>query len=102
MNDLKIKLNNEGSKLFEKIGQLKLKSSKDGKFYNTDILDMKGIFRFIESVPSPKAEPFKPWLANPGSERVNISEISTKENTTKWIKITNLIKEKKIFGSINY
>ena len=57
-NDLKKKLENEGSELSEKIGQLKLKS-KDGKFYNQDVLDTKGILRLIESVPSPKAEPFK-------------------------------------------
>ena len=45
--------------------------SKDGKYYNTDTLDTKGIFRLIESVPSPKAEPFKLWLANLGSERID-------------------------------
>ena len=50
--------------------QLKMKS-KDGKYYNTDTLDTKGIFRLIESVPSPKAEPFKLWLANLGSERID-------------------------------
>lgn len=54
----------------EKIGQLKLKST-DGKFYTTDVLDTKGILRLIESVPSPKAEPFKFWLANLGSERID-------------------------------
>ncbi len=69
-NDLKKKLENEGSELSEKIGQLKLKS-KDGKFYNQDVLDMKGILRLIESVPSPKAEPFKLWLASLGSERID-------------------------------
>ena len=70
-NDLKRKLQNEGSELSEKIGQLKMKSLKDGKMYNTDTLDTKGILRLIESVPSPKAEPFKIWLANLGSERVD-------------------------------
>lgn len=69
-NDLKKKLENEGSELSEKIGQLKLKSS-DGKYYNQDVLDTKGIFRLIESVPSPKAEPFKLWLASLGSERID-------------------------------
>lgn len=53
-SDLKVKLNKEGSQLSEKIGQLKMKST-DGKFYNTDVLDTKGILRLIESVPSPKA-----------------------------------------------
>ena len=69
-NDLKIKLNQEGSQLSEKIGQLKLKS-KDGKFYNTDVLDTSGILRLIESIPSPKAEPFKLWLAKIGKERID-------------------------------
>ena len=54
----------------EKIGQLKLKS-KDGKFYNTDVLDTSGILRLIESIPSPKAEPFKLWLAQMGKERID-------------------------------
>ena len=69
-NDLKFKLKEEGSQLSENIGQLKLKSS-DGKFYNTDVLDTKGILRLIESVPSPKAEPFKLWLAGLGKERID-------------------------------
>ena len=70
-SDLKNKLINEGSQLYDKIVQLKLKSSKDGKKYLTDTLDTKGIFRLIESVPSPKAEPFKLWLANLGSDRID-------------------------------
>ena len=45
--------------------------SKDGKMYATDTLDTKGILRLIESIPSPKAEPFKLWLANLGSERID-------------------------------
>ncbi len=69
-NDLKIKLNQEGSQLSEQIGQLKLKS-KDGKFYNTDVLDTSGILRLIESIPSSKAEPFKLWLAQMGKERID-------------------------------
>ena len=48
-----------------------MKSLKDGKNYLTDTLDTKGILRLIESVPSPKAEPFKLWLANVGSERID-------------------------------
>ena len=67
---LKNKLNNEGSELVSNTNQLKMKSS-DGKYYNTDTLDTKGIFRLIESVPSPKAEPMKMWLANLGSERID-------------------------------
>ena len=69
-NDLKKKLEDEGSELSEKVGQLKLKS-KDGKYYNQDVLDTKGILRLIESVPSPKAEPFKLWLASLGIERID-------------------------------
>lgn len=57
-SDLKNKLIDEGSELYENIVQLKLKSSKDGKLYLTDTLDTEGIFRLIESVPSPKAEVF--------------------------------------------
>ena len=67
---LKGKLHNEGSELVSNTNQLKMKS-KDGKYYNTDTLDTKGIFRLIESVPSPKAEPFKLWLANLGSDRID-------------------------------
>ena len=70
-SDLKKKLVDEGSKLYEKIVQLKLTSLKDGKKYMTDVLDTEGIFRLIESVPSPKAEPFKIWLASLGKERID-------------------------------
>ena len=70
-SDLKRKLQTEGSQLHEEIVQLKMKSSKDGKMYKTDTLDTKGIFRLIESIPSPKAEPMKVWLANLGSERID-------------------------------
>ena len=67
---LKNKLNTEGSELVSNTNQLKMKSS-DGKYYNTDTLDTQGIFRLIESVPSPKAEPMKMWLANLGKERID-------------------------------
>lgn len=59
----------EKSQLSTICRQLKLESS-DGKKYNTDVADMEGIFRIIQSIPSPKAEPFKQWLAKVGSERV--------------------------------
>lgn len=68
-SDLKIKLNEEGSELSAKIGQLKLKSG-DGKEYETDCANAEGIFRIIQSVPSKKAEPFKRWLAKVGYDRV--------------------------------
>ena len=70
-SDLKRKLKQEGSELHENIVQLKLKSSKDGKMYLTDTLDTEGVFRLIESVPSPKAEPFKVWLAKLGRQKVD-------------------------------
>ena len=67
---LKTKLNDEGSELVSNTNQLKMKA-QDGKLRETDTLDTKGIFRLIESIPSHKAEPFKLWLANLGSERVD-------------------------------
>ncbi len=67
---LKGKLHDEGSQLVSDTNQLKMKA-KDGKYYKTDTLDTKGIFRLIESIPSPKAEPFKLWLAKLGGERVD-------------------------------
>ena len=70
-SDLKRKLIQEGSELHERIVQLKLKSLKDNKKYLTDTLDTEGIFRLIESVPSPKAEPFKLWLAKLGREKID-------------------------------
>lgn len=69
---LKIRMmEEEKSELSTKCRQLKMRSTKDGKMYATDALDTKGILRLIESVPSPKAEPFKLWLANLGSERID-------------------------------
>ena len=72
-NDLKTKLKKEGSELSENIGQLKMMSS-DGKFYQTDIADTTQILRLIQSIPSPKAEPFKQWLAQVGYERIEETE----------------------------
>lgn len=69
-SDLKKRLTEEGSELYENIVRLKLKA-QDGKLRETDTLDTKGILRLIESIPSPKAEPFKLWLANLGSERID-------------------------------
>jgi hypothetical protein len=69
-NDLKTKLKKEGSELSEKIGQLKMQSS-DGKYYQTDIADTEQLFRLIQSIPSPKAEPFKLWLAQVAAERLD-------------------------------
>ena len=69
-SDLKTKLKKEGSELSEKIGQLKIASS-DGKAYKTDVADAEQLFRLIQSIPSPKAEPFKLWLAEIASERLD-------------------------------
>lgn len=87
----------ERSELSTKCRQLKMKSL-DGKFYKTDTLDTKGILRLIESTPSPKAEPFKMWLANLGSERIDevfdpeiainraVNYYRSKGYTDEWIK----------------
>lgn len=97
-SDLKRRLVEEGSELHEKIVQLKLESLKDGKKYLTDTLDTEGIFRLIESVPSPKAEPFKLWLAKLGKERIDevfdpeiaanrvVNYYRAKGYTDEWIK----------------
>ncbi len=69
-SDLKVKLKKEGSELSEKIGQLKMKAT-DGKAYKTDAADTEQLFRLIQSIPSPKAEPFKQWLAKVASERLD-------------------------------
>jgi len=70
-SDLKRKLNTEGfTQLYEIIVQLKMISS-DGKKYNTDCADAKSLLRIIQSIPSPKAEPFKQWLAQVGSDRLD-------------------------------
>jgi DNA-damage-inducible protein D len=80
-NDLKNKLAEEGySELSEKIGQLKLRST-DEKYYETDCANTETMFRIIQSIPSPKAEPFKRWLAKVGYERVQ--EIEDPELGTK-------------------
>ncbi len=69
-SDLKAKLKKEGSELSENIGQLKIKST-DGKFYKTDVADTEQLFRLVQSIPSPKAEPFKLWLAQVAAERLD-------------------------------
>jgi len=72
-SDLKSKLKSEGSEVSEKIGQLKMKSS-DGKLRMTDVADTEQLLRLIQSIPSPKAEPFKIWLAKVGYERIEETE----------------------------
>ena len=72
-NALKTKLKQEGSELSQKVGQLKLESP-DGKKYLTDVADTETLLRLIQSIPSPKAEPFKIWLAKVGYERIEETE----------------------------
>ncbi|HAF28638.1 MAG TPA: hypothetical protein DCG75_06280 [Bacteroidales bacterium] len=72
-SDLKSKLKSEGSEVSEKIGQLKMKSP-DGKLRATDVADTEQLLRLIQSIPSPKAEPFKLWLAKVGYERIEETE----------------------------
>ena len=67
---LKHRLKKEGNESVTNCNQLKLKTS-DGKYYNTDVVDIEGMFRIIESIPSKNAEPIKQWLAKLGSERID-------------------------------
>jgi len=88
-SDLKKKLTKEGSQLYEEIVQLKF-LSKDGKRYATDCLDTSNILRLIQSIPSPKAEPFKQWLAKVGYERmqeINDPSLSMDRARENWQKM---------------
>lgn len=67
---LKTRLKKEGSELATNCSQLKMQST-DGKYYKTDCMTTKNILRLVQSIPSPKAEPFKMWLAEVGNERLN-------------------------------
>ena len=67
---LKSRLKVEGSQMATNCSQLKMKAS-DGKFYLTDVADSEQLFRLIQSIPSPKAEPFKLWLAKVAAERLD-------------------------------
>ena len=124
-NMLKTRLNSEEqSELYTKCVQLKMKA-KDGKLRVTDTLNTEGIFRLIESVPSPKAEPFKLWLAKLGRQEVDnvfdpskgidkmIDYYLSKGYTLKWIearikaiidrkKLTNTWKENGINNNVDY
>lgn len=77
-SDLKTKLKAEGSEVYEKIVRLKM-LAEDGKMRETDVSDTKILLRIIQSIPSPKAEPFKQWLAKVGYERM--SEIANPEES---------------------
>lgn len=94
---LKSRMLQEGNETVTNCDTLKLEA-KDGKMRYTDMLDTKNIFRLIESIPSPKAEPFKMWLANLGSERIDevfdpeiainraVNYYRNKGYTDEWIK----------------
>ena len=122
--DLKRKLIDEGSELYEKIVRLKMRA-QDGKMGETDTLDTKGILRLIESIPSPKAEPFKMWLAKLGSDKIDeafdpskgidqmIDFYLKKGYTLEWIesrikaiidrkKLTNTWKENGVTDGVEY
>jgi hypothetical protein len=88
-SDLKKKLTTEGSQLYEDIVQLKFEST-DGKKYATDCLDTPNLLRLIQSIPSPKAEPFKQWLAKVGYERmqeIQDPEMSLERARENWQKL---------------
>ena len=93
----KKRLKDEGSQLVTDCNQLKLKSPKDGKRYKTDVANTQQLFRIIQSIPSPKAEPMKLWLAQGGRERIEetldperiaerlVSTYERKGYTREWI-----------------
>lgn len=88
-NKLAQRLREEGSEVVTKCHQLKLEAS-DGKKYKTDCANTEGIFRIIQSIPSPKVEPFKRWLAKVGYERVQ--EIENPELATKRTRVLYKLK----------
>ena len=67
---LKFRLYKEGGELVTNCNQLKMVSPKDGKKYNTDVATVEQLFRIIQSIPSPKAEPFKQWMAQVAAHRL--------------------------------
>jgi len=77
-SDLKSKLAKEGSQLYAKIVQLKM-LSPDGKMRLTDVMTTEQMFRLIQSIPSPKAEPFKLWMAQTAKERLDEMQDPAKE-----------------------
>jgi hypothetical protein len=88
-SDLKKKLTKEGSEVYEKIVRLKLQA-EDGKMRETDVADTETLLRLIQSIPSPKAEPFKQWLAKVGYERmqeIQDPEMSLDRARANWQKL---------------
>ena len=91
-DDLKRKLRDEGSEVSDKIGQLKI-IAQDGKMRETDIANVQVIFRLIQSIPSPKAEPFKLWLAKIEKETDTAQEyaLEASYNTTYAIYVHEIL-----------
>lgn len=88
-SDLKKKLTIEGSEVYEKIVRLKMEAV-DGKMRETDLIDTENLLRIIQSIPSPKAEPFKQWLAKVGYERmqeIQDPEMSLERARENWQKL---------------
>ena len=90
-SDLKRKLLAEGSELSEKIGQLKMKSA-DGKMYATDVADQEQLFRLVQSIPSPKVEPIKLWIAEEWINQRLQGKKERKKLTDEWKRVG--VKEK--------
>src|SRR3989344_4941752 len=91
---VKNRLKEEGSKVITKCDQLKMQAS-DGKFYKTDAADVETLLRLIQSIPSPKAEPVKIWLARVGYERIveiNDPEIALNRSRKYWQKMGRSVK----------
>ncbi|HZE84323.1 MAG TPA: Bro-N domain-containing protein [Puia sp.] len=92
---LKTRIKQEGSELTTVCSQLKMQSS-DGKLYMTDVVNTEQLLRLIQSIPSPKAEPFKLWLAKVGHERMQeienpeLAQTAVKKGIESWVR-ENLI-----------
>ena len=84
---LKERLNKEGNESVTNCHELKISSKKDGKKYKTDCANRETIFRLIQSIPSPNAEPFKLWFARLAEERIQEIYIGNYKNIKKYIRI---------------
>ena len=92
---LKHRLKKEGNKSVTNCNQLKLRAS-DGKSYKTDVADTEQLFRIIQSIPSPKAEPIKQWIAHVASERIEISDLFGTSVQNVSYHIINILKDKEL------
>lgn len=97
-SDLKIKLKSEGNELYEKIVQLKM-TATDGKKRLTDVVNTEELLRIIQSIPSPKAEPFKMWLAQVGQIAGNARREIEKDTGKPVISSKNAIDFSKIISA---